>query len=112
MRKFPPSLDLQHRSEYQKGGRLEKGVSLTDAWIDIFPLPHNSKEKSPHPTQKPLKLSERLVNLFSSPGDTVFIPFAGSGSEIQACLNLQRRWEATEINPDYCDLIRSRVPIE
>ena len=34
--KVPPEKHLQHRVEYQKGERLEKGVGLTDAWIDIL----------------------------------------------------------------------------
>ncbi|MBD3352219.1 MAG: hypothetical protein GF364_12090 [Candidatus Lokiarchaeota archaeon] len=107
--KVPPKQHLQHRSEYQKGGRLEKGVGLTDAWTDISALPHNSKEKTIHPTQKPSKLSKRILKIFSEKGSRVFIPFAGSGSEILACIFLDRTWDATEINQNYCKLIKSRL---
>lgn len=107
--KVPPEPHLQHRSEYQKGGRLEKGVGLTDAWNDIPALPHNSPEKTKHPTQKPLKLAERIVKLFSSIKGTVYIPFAGSGAEIIACHNLNRQWDGTEINKKYIEIINQRL---
>lgn len=107
--KIPPQDHLKHRSEYKIGGRLEKGVSLTDAWTDISALPHNSKEKTIHPTQKPLALSERIVKLFSREGGNIFIPFAGSGSEILACISLNRQWDATEINLDYLELIKKSI---
>lgn len=107
--KTRPSSHLRHRKEYRQGGALEKGVSLTDAWTDINALPHNSKEKTDHPTQKPLQLSLRLVNLFSLPTSRVYIPFAGSGSEIEACIQLHHAWDATEINATYCANILKRL---
>lgn len=107
--KIKPPKRLLQRPEYQKGGRLEKGISLTDAWTDIPALPHNSKEKTEHPTQKPLKISKRIVKIFSTPSGTVYIPFAGSGSEVLACIFLNRKWDATEINPTYINLIKKRL---
>ncbi|WP_371802697.1 site-specific DNA-methyltransferase [Candidatus Lokiarchaeum ossiferum] len=107
--KVPPQKHLSHRSEYKKGGRLEKGVGLTDAWVDISALPHNSKEKTIHPTQKPLKICNRIVKIFSPEQGCVFIPFGGSGSEILACINYNLDWNATEINDDYYYLIKSRI---
>jgi DNA modification methylase len=44
-----------------------------------------------HPFEKPLSLIERLVRIYSNPGDTVFDPFMGSGSTIKASLNLGRQ---------------------
>lgn len=107
--KTRPAPHLLHRREYQNGGALEKGVSLTDAWTDISALPHNSKEKTEHPTQKPLKLSTRIVRLFSNENSHVYIPFAGSGSEIEACINTKRAWDATEINMIHYENIKNRL---
>jgi DNA modification methylase len=107
--KIAPDPHLRQRKEYQPGGRLEKGVGLTDAWTDIPALPHNSPEKVDHPTQKPQCLSNRLISLFSISTSRVYIPFAGSGSEIIACQTFHRAWDATEINPTYIDLIQSRI---
>ena len=44
-----------------------------------------------HPFEKPLSLMERLVRIYSNPGDIVFDPFMGSGSTIKASINLDRR---------------------
>ena len=42
-----------------------------------------------------------MILASSDPKDLVFIPFAGSGSEILACLKSKRDFIATEINPQY-----------
>ncbi len=99
--KIPPDERLMKRPEYREGGRLADGVCLTDVWTDIPALPHNAKEKTSHKTQKPLKLCDRIVNLFSNEDDLVYIPFAGSGSEIESCIINKRNWIATEINDEY-----------
>ena len=66
-----------NRSEYTTG-RLKDGITLADVWTDISALPHNSKEKTNHPTQKPEALLERIILASSNEGDIVFDPFAGS----------------------------------
>ena len=76
-------------------------MGLTDVWNDI----DFYKEKRKHTTQKPLDLSERLILASSNESDLVFIPFAGSGSEIEACVKNKRNWIATEINREYIDEI-------
>lgn len=76
-------------------------MGITDVWSDI----DFYKEKRFHPTQKPLVLSERLIKASSNENDIVYIPFAGSGSEIVACINNNRRWIATEINSQYINEI-------
>jgi len=50
------------RKEYTEG-ILKDGISLSDVWSDISALPHNSKEKLNHSTQKPLSLIERIVHI-------------------------------------------------
>lgn len=76
-------------------------MGITDVWSDI----DFYKEKRFHPTQKPLVLSERLIQASSNENDIVYIPFAGSGSEIVACINNNRRWIATETNSQYINEI-------
>ena len=81
---------MKKRKEYQTGGRLENSITLTDVWDDIPSLPHNSSEKLQHPTQKPKRLSERLLRLFGRQnlGNSLFVPFAGTGSEIKVAHEL------------------------
>lgn len=76
-------------------------MGITDVWDDI----DFYAEKRLHKTQKPLKLSERIINTSSNPNDLVYIPFAGSGSEIESCIKNDRNWIATEINKEYIDNI-------
>jgi site-specific DNA-methyltransferase (adenine-specific) len=66
-------------------------------------------ERTPHPTQKPLSVSRRLVKHFSNPGDLVLVPFVGSGSECVAALECGRRFLGAEINAAYVEVARNRV---
>lgn len=54
-----------------------------------------------HPTQKPVRLLERLLALTTQPGDTVLDPFAGSCSTAVACTNISRRYIGFEIDKEY-----------
>lgn len=51
-----------------------------------------------HPTQKPVKLLERLIKIFTDEGDVVIDPVAGSGSSIVAAQNTNRRGYGFEID--------------
>ena len=66
-------------------------------------------EKVDHPTQKPLSISERIVRHFSNEGDTVLVPFAGSGSECLAAATLGRHFIAFELNPAYVEIAKARL---
>ena len=44
-----------------------------------------------HPTQKPVKLLEKLIKIFTDEGDVVIDPVAGSGSTLIAAENLNRK---------------------
>ena len=54
-----------------------------------------------HPTQKPVRLLERLLALVSKPGDHVLDPFSGSGSTFEACMNTGRICTAIELDEEY-----------
>ncbi|NMA74016.1 MAG: site-specific DNA-methyltransferase [Bacteroidales bacterium] len=69
----------------------------------------NHKEGTIHPTQKPLELCNRIIKSCSNEGDLIYIPFAGSGSEIEACINNNRNYIATEINHEYIEIINERI---
>jgi site-specific DNA-methyltransferase (adenine-specific)/adenine-specific DNA-methyltransferase len=66
-------------------------------------------EKVNHPTQKPLAISRRIVKHFSNPGDTVLIPFVGSGSECVAAAQEGRGFIGFELNPDYVQVANLRL---
>lgn len=54
-----------------------------------------------HPTQKPVKLLERLIRIFTDEGDVVIDPVAGSGSTLIAAENMGRRGFGFEIKKDF-----------
>ena len=61
-----------------------------------------------HPTMKPVGLIAAMLRNSSRRGEVVLDPFAGSGSTLIACEQLERRCFAVEIDPGYCDVIRRR----
>ena len=97
-----------NRKEY-KEGMLKDGVSLSDVWTDIPSLPHNSKEKTSHPTQKPLKLIERIIEMSTNEGDVVLDACMGSGTTAVACMNTNRNFIGFELNKEYFDIAINRI---
>lgn len=65
--------------------------------------------KFEHPTQKPVKLMERLLDLVSKPWDIILDPFAGSGSTWIACMNKDRKSILIEIDEEYNKVIEDRI---
>lgn len=54
-----------------------------------------------HPTQKPVKVLKRLIEIFTDEGDVVIDPVAGSGSTLRACLETNRSCYGFEIKKDF-----------
>jgi site-specific DNA-methyltransferase (adenine-specific) len=67
--------------------KAQRGKTPTDVWW-LTIVPTNSKEKTGYPTQKPLKLLERIVRVHSDVGDWVLDFFAGSGTTGEAAARL------------------------
>ena len=62
----------------------------------------NSKEYPKiHPTQKPVTLLKKLIEIFTDEGDVVIDPVAGSGSTLRACAELKRSCYGFEIKKDF-----------
>jgi len=66
-------------------------------------------ERTSHPTQKPLKLIKKLLEIHSNQNDIVADLFLGSGTTAVACKELGRRYIGIEISPEYCEIARNRV---
>jgi len=67
---------------------------------DIIKIPHDRYSRI-HPTQKPVRLLERLLALTTKVGDIVFDPFAGSCSTAKACINTNRNYICCEMDDEY-----------
>ncbi len=59
------------------------------------------KDDTKHICPLQLDVIERLVKLYSNPGEIVFSPFAGIGSEGYVALKLDRRFYGIELKPEY-----------
>jgi len=79
-------------------------MGLTDVWTDI----DFYSEKRWHPTQKPLKLVERIMSASSNPGDVVIDPFGGSGSTLIAAECLGRKSVIVEMDEKYVNAMTDR----
>ncbi|MFZ4814434.1 MAG: DNA methyltransferase [Phototrophicaceae bacterium] len=75
----------------------QKGVMVSDNWIDIQQIRAQSKERLGYPTQKPVALLERIIQMSSNPGDVILDPFAGCGTTVVAAQKLGRRWIGVDI---------------
>ena len=54
-----------------------------------------------HPTQKPVNVLKRLIEIFTDDGDVVIDPVAGSGSTLRACMELGRNAYGFEIKKEF-----------
>lgn len=70
---------------------------------------NRSKEKTSHPTQKPVDLLEYLIKTYTNEGDLVLDFTMGSGSTGVACLNTNRRFIGIELNEDYFNITKERL---
>ena len=61
-----------------------------------------------HPTQKPVRLSERALKKHSMQGWLVLDLFAGGGGSLIACEQAGRKWRGMELDPAYCDVVIKR----
>lgn len=77
--------------------------------IEVPTLTNGMREKTLHPTQKPLELVRRLIAAATRAGDVVVDPFGGSGTTYVACEALGRRWLGCEIDPAYQQVIVDRL---
>lgn len=55
-----------------------------------------------HPTQKPVNVLKRLIEIFTDENDVVIDPCAGSGTTLRACMELNRNSYGFEISKEYC----------
>lgn len=62
-----------------------------------------------HPTQKPIPVLKRLINIFTDPGDVVIDPVAGSGSTLRAATELGRNAYGFEIKKEFVQEAKERM---
>jgi site-specific DNA-methyltransferase (adenine-specific) len=88
--------------------KAARGKIPTDVWWMTI-VPTNSKEKTGYPTQKPIKLLNRIIAVHSRPGDTVLDFFAGSGTTGEAAARAQRKFILIDSSADAVKLMAKRL---
>lgn len=84
-------------------------MPLGSVWDDIGPVQGVSEERIGYPTQKPLKLLERIVGISSREGDVVLDAFCGCGTALVAAQNAGRPWIGLDISPTACRVMAKRL---
>ena len=80
----------------------------TDVWWNTIVSP-TGKEKTGYPTQKPLRIVERIVRVHSDPGDLVVDFFAGSGTTGEAAARTGRGYLLVDSNPEAVAVMAARL---
>ena len=82
-----------------------------DWWSDIFiisPTP-NSKERLGYPTQKPIKLLQKIIKSTTTEEDIVADFFCGCGTAIDAAQSLNRQWIGMDASQTACEVMQQRM---
>ncbi len=107
--KFTFNLDaVRVPQKYYRERNNMRGANPGDVW-QFSHIHYCNENRQNHPTQKPEGLIERMVLASSDKGDVVVDPFAGSGTTLRVCQQLNRNSIAFEINPDYVRMTEQRL---
>lgn len=69
--------------------------------FNCMEMQRDTRTPKVHPTQKPVSLLEKLIEIFTDPGDVVIDPCAGSGTTLLAAANCGRKAYGFEIKKDF-----------
>jgi len=94
--------------ERPRNNGAKRGVPLGDVW-EIPPLNPKARERVGYPTQKPLALLERIIELACEADGLVLDPCCGSGTTLVAAMLLGRRALGFDVAPRAVELTRERL---
>lgn len=111
-RKYNFNYDDVKRAKFEGDNMKESDKQLRTVWD----IPNNkSKDElkfGTHPTQKPLRVAERLLLISGTKGGKLLVPFAGSGTEMIAGIKYGMKSVGFEISEEYFDLAKERLLFE
>ncbi|OOV34160.1 hypothetical protein BV61_03300 [Candidatus Synechococcus spongiarum LMB bulk15M] len=101
---------------YGAGGAMfyedEDGVYNLVAMRDVWEVPYvnsQAKERTGYPTQKPLRLLQRIIRASSNEGDMVLDPFCGCATACIAAQTENRQWAGIDISSKATELVQQRM---
>jgi site-specific DNA-methyltransferase (adenine-specific) len=86
----------------------KKGVPLSDTW-EIPYLNPKAKERTGYPTQKPLLLLERIIEIATNESDVILDPFCGSGTTLVAAKMSKRQYIGIDVSMDAVGVTKDRL---
>lgn len=92
---------------WRKGFKPDRCQTYSGEHTSVWHVDHEGKARaseSLHPTQKPAELFAIPIRMHTTPGDLVFEPFSGSGSQIIAAHKEARVCYAIELEPRFCEV--------
>lgn len=97
---------LKFELPYEKTGiTFNPQMGYTDVWTDI----DFYEEKRIHPTQKPIKLLDRIIQTSTNKNDIVLDTFLGSGNTIVSCIKNKRKYLGCEKEKKYFEVIEDFI---
>ena len=94
--------------KYYRDRNNMRGANPGDVW-SFSHVHYCHPNRQSHPTQKPEGLIERMVLASTDEGDLVLDPFAGSGTTLRVCQQLERQCIGFEVNPEYVEMTKARL---
>ncbi len=98
----------KHFFNYEEMKKLNYGKQMRTVWT-IQPPNGDEKIFGKHPTQKPLKLLERIILASTKKNELIFDPFSGSSTTGIAALKLKRKFVGCELEDKYISLSIKRI---
>lgn len=110
--RFVPSTELiwvasktkKYYFDYELAKKINGGKQMRNLWTLTA-----KRHITPHPTEKPEELLERVVSLGSKKGDLVLDPFMGSGTTGVIAKKLCRHFIGIEIDKKYFQIATNRI---
>lgn len=92
--------------------RYENTFNIVSGNSEKSILTYRKESVRYHPTQKPVKLLEHLVKMYSNEQDHVVDCFMGSGSTGVACINTNRSFIGIELDEEFFKVAKERIEKE
>jgi site-specific DNA-methyltransferase (adenine-specific) len=101
--------EIHSRFNYTVSDRSPEYCNYTNVWSFLPPMLRERNGEYQHPTEKPLSVMLRLIEMLTPEDGIVLDPFAGSGTTLVAARNLGRRAIGVEMDAGYCETIVDRL---
>ena len=102
------AMDTQSAKEYGAKGKIPETWWAQKKGNGLCVVPRSPRENLGYPTQKPVKLLERIIKASSNEGDLVLDPFCGCGTTLASARTLNRKWIGIDISPFAAKLVRDK----